>query len=66
MFAESSHCHPDLKMGSPHARNSKRRPNVPVKAIPMSLYEGGREGEGGRVEKREEGRETKEGRGGRE
>ena len=63
MFAESSHCHPDLKMGSPHARNSKRRPNVPVKAIPMSLYEGGREGEGGRVEKERKGGRQRKGEG---
>lgn len=63
VFATSSPCDPDLKMGSPHARSSKRRPNVPVKAIPMSLWEeGGRKG-GWRAEKERKGGRQRKGEG---
>ena len=55
-------CSTDLKMGSPHARKSRRMPNVPVKAIPMSLQEGGREGgtEGKQSERVRDDREGQE------
>ena len=57
----------DLKMGSPQARKSKRRPKVPVKAIPMSLKgeearrgRGRSQGEGGKEQEEGEEEERKE------